>query len=381
MSTPASGTDRTPGREGSAAGAEIRRAARIPPGGRSGGLKAIQIPLLLLAVFYTLALASSLFVPLVLTVLLALVFSPVVDRLERWHVPRLLGAGAVVALLISALVYAVSSSVDPIEEWVAEAPRMLRQLERKVYPIKQTVEEVSRTAEQVDRITSVGEGDAGDDRTVRVQSVSFRDIVYSNAQGLVTGLVMVTFLLYFFLSWGRVLLARVGGLLGDDHQQRRFLVVATTLEVEVSKYLLTITVINLALAGAVAAALYLLGMPNPLLWGAVAGLLNFAPYLGSLVTAVLIGGAAVLAFDSLAHAALVVSVFVALTVLEGQIVTPLVLGRRLALNPLVVFLSVIFWFWLWGVMGALMAVPLLISLKIMGDHIGALQPVARLAGR
>jgi predicted PurR-regulated permease PerM len=240
---------------------------------------------------------------------------------------------------------------------------------------------VNKTAEQVDRIATVGDGATATAKTVRIQTVSLRDVIYTNAQGLVVGLVMVTFLLYFFLSWGRVLLIRIGELIGDKGQQKRFLLLANSVEIEVSKYLFTVTLINIGLASAVAALLYLLGMPNPLLWGAVAGLLNFVPYLGSLLTAVLIGGAALLTFDGLAESVMVVAIFGGLTILEGQIITPLVLGRRLALNPLVVFLSVVFWFWLWGVMGALMAVPLLIILKIIGDHVSALQPVAGLAAR
>jgi predicted PurR-regulated permease PerM len=343
--------------------------------------KSMQGMLLVLAVIYTLYLARSFFMPLVLAMLLAFVLAPVVQWLERRHVVRAISAGGVVVLLVTALGYAVTMSIDPIEDWVKQAPTMLNRLERKVYPIKKTVEQVSKTAEQVDRIATVGDGAASSAKTVRVQSVSLRDVIYSNAQALIVGLVMVTFLLYFFLSWGRVLLIRIGELIGDKGQQKRFLVLANTLEIEVSKYLFTITLNNMGLAAAVAAALYLLGMPNPLLWGAVAGLLNFVPYMGSLLTAVLIGGAALLTFDGLAESAMVVAVFGGLTIFEGQILTPLILGRRLALNPLVVFLSVVFWFWLWGVMGALMAVPLLIVLKIIGDHVSALQPVARLAGR
>jgi predicted PurR-regulated permease PerM len=343
--------------------------------------KSMQGMLLVLAVIYTLYLARSFFMPLVLAMLLAFVLAPVVQWLERRHVVRAISAGGVVVLLVTALGYAVTMSIDPIEDWVKQAPTMLNRLERKVYPIKKTVEQVSKTAEQVDRIATVGDGAASSAKTVRVQSVSLRDVIYSNAQALIVGLVMVTFLLYFFLSWGRVLLIRIGELIGDKGQQKRFLVLTNTLEIEVSKYLFTITLNNMGLAAAVAAALYLLGMPNPLLWGAVAGLLNFVPYMGSLLTAVLIGGAALLTFDGLAESAMVVAVFGGLTIFEGQILTPLILGRRLALNPLVVFLSVVFWFWLWGVMGALMAVPLLIVLKIIGDHVSALQPVARLAGR
>ena len=153
------------------------------------------------------------------------------------------------------------------------------------------------------------------------------------------------------------------------------------LEGEVSKYLATIALINFCLGIIVAAVLFAFGMPNPLLWGAAAALFNFIPYLGGMTTAILLGATALLTFDGFAVPVLVVASFIGLTIIEGQIVTPLRLGKRLALNPLVVFLSVVFLFWLWGVLGALMAVPMLITLKLIGDQVESLRPISVIAGR
>ncbi len=332
--------------------------------------------LVALAVIYTLALAQKFFVPVTLAFLLSLVLAPIVRWLVRHHVPRTLSAGIVVLALVSGLSYGIAGAIEPVSNWVEQAPRILRQLERKVYPIKKTVEEVGKTAEQVDRIASFNS-----EHTVEVKGLSFRDILYANARGLITSSVVATFLLYFILSWGRQILIRVSKLLDEHDQKHRLLELSLILEGEVSKYLFTITVINVGLGAVVAAVLYVFEMPNPLLWGAVAGLFNFIPYMGSLVTLVLLGATALLTFNDLAIPALMVAAFTGLTVFEGQVITPLVLGRRLALNPLVVFLSVVFWFWLWGVMGALMAVPMLITLKLIGDRVEALQPIAVVAGR
>jgi predicted PurR-regulated permease PerM len=332
--------------------------------------------LMSLAVIYTLALAQKFLVPVTLAVLLSLVLAPVVRWLERFHVPRTLGAGFIVLMLLSALSYGLASSVEPVSNWFEHAPRILRQIEQKVYPIKKTVEEVSKTAEQVDRIASISTT-----QTVEVKGISFRDVLYANARGLITGTVMTALLLYFLLAWGRFMLMRVIGLLDEHDRRQRYLELSSILEGEVSKYLFTITLINFVLGTVVAAALYAFGMPNPLLWGAVAALLNYIPYLGGMVTASLLGVTALLTFEGLSLPALVVAAFAGLTILEGQILTPLVLGRRLALNPLVVFLSVVFWFWLWGVMGALMAVPMLITLKLIGDRVEAMRPIAVIAGR
>ena len=235
---------------------------------------------------------------------------------------------------------------------------------------------MSKTAEQVDRIASVST-----EESIEVKGISFRDMLYTNARGLVTGTVMTTFLLYFLLSWGRVILMRIMQLHDEHHQRQRDLELVTILEAEISRYLFTITLINVGLGAVVAATLYTFDIPHPLLWGVIAALLNYIPYLGGLVTAVLLGATALLTFDGLAVPALVVATFAGLTIFEGQIVTPLLLGRRLALNPLVVFLSVIFWFWLWGVMGALIAVPILITIKLISDRVESMRPIALIAGR
>jgi predicted PurR-regulated permease PerM len=336
----------------------------------------LLLGLVALAVLYTLVLAQSFFVPLFLAFLLSLVLAPIVRWLEWLHMPRTLGAGIIVLLLLSGLSYGVASSLEPVSNWVEQAPRLLRQLEHKIYPIKKTVEEVSKTADQVDRIASVST-----EESVEVKGISFRDMLYTNARGLVTGTVMTTFLLYFFLSWGQVMLMRVMQLHNENRQRQRHLELATFLESEISKYLLTITLINVGLGAVVASALYAFDIPNPLLWGVIAALLNYIPYLGGLVTAVLLGATALLTFDGLAVPALVVATFAGLTIFEGQIVTPLLLGRRLALNPLVVSLSVIFWFWLWGVMGALMAVPILITIKLISDRVESMRPIGHIVGR
>jgi predicted PurR-regulated permease PerM len=349
-------------------------------GTESHDLNPVVIRLLLilvsLAVLYTLVLAQKVLAPLALAFLLSLVLAPIVRWLEWLHLPRTLGAGLIVLLLLSGLSYGVAGSIEPVSNWVEQSPRILSQLEHKIYPIKKTVEEVSKTAEQVDRIASVST-----EETVEIKGISFRDMLYANSRGLATGTIMTTFLLYFLLSWGRVMLLRVTKLFDQHHQRERYLELATFLEGEISKYLFTITLINVGLGIVVAATLYAIGMPNPLLWGVIAALFNYIPYLGGLVTAVLLGATALLSFDGLAVPAVVVAAFAGLTIFEGQIVTPLLLGRRLALNPLVVFLSVVFWFWLWGVMGALMAVPMLITIKLISDRVDSMRAISLIAGR
>lgn len=365
-----------PGADAGDADRTARPPQQTTPPAESRLVPRLLMGLLALAVIYSLAMAQRIAIPIALAFLLSLVLAPVVRWLERLHLSRGLGAGAVVLVLLSGLGYGVTSFIDPVTGWMDRAPSMLRQLERKIYPIKKTVEEVSKTAEQVDRIASVGAKD-----TVKVQGLSFKDMLYSNARGLTTGLLMTTFLLYFFLSWGQALWLKVARLIHHTEHRNQFLELSRVLEGEVSRYLLIITTINLGLGVAVAATLFAFGVPDPVLWGTAAALLNFVPYVGSLLTALLIGVTSLLAFDGLTMPGLVVACFMLLTTLEGQVITPLVLGQRLSLNPLVVFLAVVFWFWLWGVAGALMAVPMLITVKLVGDRVPPLRPFAVVTSR
>lgn len=332
--------------------------------------------LLALAFIYTLAIGRTFFVPIMLAFLTSLVLFPPVRWLERHKVPRAIGAGAVVALLLFSLGVGLSAAIAPMNAWFEQAPRVFRQIERKISPLKKTVQEVNKAADQVDRIASVSA-----DKTIEIKDVSYKDMLYDNAGAVVTGASMTTLLLYFFLSWGGVLVKRIADLLDERGRRRQFVELTKILEGELSKYLATITAINFCLGVVVAGTLYAFGMPNPLVWGGAAAVLNFIPYLGSVVTASALGVTALLTFDGYLQPALVLAAFFALTTLEGQVITPSLLGRQLALNPLMVFLSVVFWFWLWGVPGALMAVPILITFKLAGDRIAATRAIAAMFRR
>ncbi len=149
---------------------------------------------------------------------------------------------------------------------------------------------------------------------------------------------------------------------------------------DISLYLLTVTMINAGLGVAVGTAMYGLGMPNPILWGVMAGCFNFIPYLGAIASAIVLTLVASVTFDQLGHILLVPVVFIVLNELEGMIVTPAVVGKRLSLNPVAIFIWLLLWGWLWGIPGTLLAVPLLAVIKIICDNITALAPIGEFLG-
>lgn len=332
--------------------------------------------LFVLAVFYTLYFARPFLMPLVLAVLLNLLLSPVVQLLRRWRVPAWLAAGVVVLLLVAVLLGSVYMLLDPALEWLDRAPETLArieaQLERLRGPVERATQEMERLAQ------SAG---AGADRTVQVQGTSLSESILDRAQEVGAGAVVVLALLFFFLASGDLFLRKLIRVLPTLDDKKRAVDIARTLQREISVYLATVTLINACLGLAVGVVMHLLGMPNPALWGVMATILNFVPYLGAVVGIAVVAVVGALTFGSPGEMLLPPLAYFLLTGGEGYFLTPAIHGRRLTLNPVMILLGLVFWGWLWGVVGAVLAVPMLATAKIFCDHIRPLAPVGELLGR
>lgn len=334
--------------------------------------------LFVLALLYTSYVARVFVVPLILALLLEMLFSPLVRRLRRLRVPPALSAAVIVALLVGVVGGGVYSLSAPATEWVARAPQSLERLEAKARILRRPLERFTRTAARVEELAAVD----GADKTleVRVKNGSLTGVLFGETQDILGSALVVVVLLYFLLASDDLFLAKVLRTLPRLQDKKRAVQIARETEDHVSRYLVATTLVNIAFGLVVAGALALMGLPNPLLWGVIAGVTNFVPYLGAVATAVVIGLAALLQFDDTGYALLVPAVFLVLNALEGYVLTPMLVGRRLMLNPVVVFVGVLFWGWIWGIAGAVMAVPLLATFKIFCDHIEGLAPVSELLG-
>ena len=334
--------------------------------------------LLLLAVFYTLYFARALFLPIVLAILLSFVFAPTMRFLRRLHIPEVAGAGLIVAALLGTVGIGIYTLADPASEWLEKAPTLMRQIEAKIRVLKKPVEEVSEATKRVEEITSVGQDNV---RTVQVQQKPLASLILSETSEFLFGAISTFILLLFLLASGNLFLQKIVRTLPRLEDKKRAVEVAREMESEISTYLFTIALINTGLGAATAGAMYLLGMPNPLLWGVMVALLNFVPYVGDLVSITVLAVVALMTFDNLGHAVLVPVVYYVLTATEGQLITPMILGRRFTLNPVVIFISLMFWGWLWGIPGALLAVPFLVTMKIFCDHVEPLSKFGEFLGR
>jgi len=198
--------------------------------------------------------------------------------------------------------------------------------------------------------------------------------------GAGAAIVVTIILLYFLLASGNLFLQKLVRVLPRFKEKRTAVTIVHQIEKDVSLYLLTVTMTNACLGVAVGAAMYGLGMPNPALWGVMVGCFNFIPYLGDIASTTVLTLVASLTFDQLGRILLVPAVFFALTSLEGMIVTPLVVGNRLSLNPVAIFIWLLLWGWLWGIPGTLLAVPLLAITKIICDNIAPLTSIGEFIG-
>lgn len=353
-------------------GEQLARA--LPPSARTLAL----LGLLLIAVGCVLYLARVVFIPLTFALMLSFLLSPAVTWLEHRRLPRSVGAALVVTLLLGAGTFAAVELATPAADWISRSPGVLQTLERKVRPWRRPVKSVSELAQRVERITQVDERKAPQEVTLEKPGIlsTALDTVWAVAAGALVTL----FALYFTLLSGDVLLARVIAWV-PDLSQRRTAEVILSIQRGMSRYLRTVFVINSCVGCAIAVAMYWLHMPNPFLWGALALILNFVPYLGPFVGILTVGAVALVSFDNAAQTLWPPLFYLGLATVEGNMLTPLILGRTTKLDPLVLFVWLLFWGWLWGIAGAIVAVPLLMLIKLMCERSQVLGPVAALISR
>ncbi|MDT8386560.1 MAG: AI-2E family transporter [Thiogranum sp.] len=339
-------------------------------------MRMVMVSLLVLALLAALYVGRPVLLPMAMALLLSFLLRPVVRRLARWHVPLPLSSVLLVLLIASALAVSILSLREPASQWLLEAPRALQQLQYRIDGLTQSMEDVKAAAAEMEKLGQIG--DESSAPTVTLEQSGFNERLLLHTGELVVGIFTTLILLFFILGWGERLYRNVISSLPHFHEQRQVVEIAQEIEEAIARYLATITVINLLLGAVVAAVMYLIGMPNPVLWGVVTALLNYMPYLGPAVTAVILGMVALLTYPSIGQALLVPVLFLSITSLEGYVITPMAVGTRLTLNPLLIFVSLMFWFWLWGIVGALLTVPILVCVKVTLERVGTAKSVARI---
>ncbi|MBR1293272.1 MULTISPECIES: AI-2E family transporter [Bradyrhizobium] len=327
--------------------------------------------LLTLAVLAAIHVASSIILPVVLAFVLQLILHPVVHLLERIGLPRAIGALLAILVVVGALVGFVAALSLPAASWAEKLPEGLPRLETHLVVLKRPIEALQKVIQQAEHVADAPEKKGA---TVSVRSdLGLTGALFAGTRAVIDGLFTTVLVLYFLLVAGDVFLRRIVEVLPSFRDKRQAVDISQQIEADISAYLLTITTMNAAVGAATAVAMYFCGLGDPLLWGAAAFLLNYVPILGPLLGTVIFLLAGMLSFDSLWWALLPPALYFCIHLAEGETLTPMLLARRFTLNPVLVILSLVFWFWMWGVPGAILAVPMLAILKIVSDRVRPLR--------
>jgi predicted PurR-regulated permease PerM len=352
----------------------MRAARRV-----SRHLRAIRLILnfsLLLALVYTITIGKTVLIPLVLAAFIGLALNPIVAGAARFRLPRWLTASVVMLMLGGVLFGGVTALSTPAMNWFHQAPEAIRTFAPKIKPMTRQLEAASRATQS---LVGGAAPRANAPRSTEM-AVTAWDILQT-APKILASVLTVALLVFFFLIYGDELLRRAVEVSPTFKQKRHTVSLIRSIQVEVSSYLLLTAAINTTLGAITAGMLWLYGVPDPLLWGAVAALANFIPYVGAITTTTLLALVGLLHFPTVGEALLPALTFAGITACEGNLITPLLQGRRMRLSPVAILLWLLIWGWLWGIPGALLAVPMLTTTKLVTAKLRGWEWFAHIVGR
>ncbi|WP_408640836.1 AI-2E family transporter [Salinimonas lutimaris] len=345
--------------------------------------------LVILAVIYTFYLAKSLLIPLFFSAFIALLLSPLVSIARKFYVPRTISAAALMALLVAPFTFLGLELAEPAERWMESLPKIAAEITEEIDEFSHHLDTEKPVAEApVEEDKSFFDWFGDDDEKqqepepkqdsnsvtekIKQSGIEMGLTLFGNAPLLLAQLLACIVFIFFLLVYGPGLFNVFIKNFPVVTNKRRALILVHHIQKELSGYIVTISMINACLGLATAAVFTYLNVDDALLWGALVALMNFVPYLGGLASCTILLVAGVVQFGLVSAAFLPAGLFLAINVIESQLVTPAVLGRSMQLNPLMIILWLSIAGWLWGVVGVLLAVPILMSFKIILENLGVL---------
>ena len=337
------------------------------------------------AVIFLLYFGHEFFVPVAVAMLLSILGRPLVRWLERRRLATPAGATLVLVLGLAAAGAAGFGLSVPVRSWAGKLPQSLAAARAKLADLRRPVQQLDEAASQLanpsappERPATSGPRQAEPPPAPRAPALLGRAVGVTT--GVIAALLEVVLLTWLILASGDLFYEKLLRLLPAAADRRAASKVVTDTETAVVGYLVATALINVGQALAVGGALWLIGMPDPALWAVLTFALEFIPYLGGAVMVGLLAIVAFTTFDGLGRALAAPGSYLAITTLQNNLVSPLVYGRRLRLNPVAVFVGVLFWWTLWGVPGAFLAVPVIATAKVLGDHLPGLRPLGEFLG-
>jgi len=340
-------------------------------------IRSLIVGLFILVGIYALYFARDFFMPVVLAFFLTLTLSPVVRQLKGYGIPEVVASPLVILVSAGLMVGAGYLLSTPVVDLIANAPKIGEQFDDRFRHLKAPVDRFLAVLRELQSLTDAREPGV---QRVSVQQPGILSQAAGDLLSVATSFAIVLVLSLLLLASGNLFYEKIIQSFASLSEKKRALRVVYDIEREVSRYLFTIAVINAGLGTVIGLGLWALGVPDPLVWGVAAALLNFLPYIGPILTISLVAIISIVTFPSLSYALLAPGFVIVCAIMEGQFVTPAVIGRRLEINYVAIFLAIAFWSWLWGFAGALMAVPLLVVTKVFCDNFESLRHVGNFLG-
>ena len=328
-----------------------------------------------LLLLYALYLLGEVVVPIIVAFMLSMALNPALEFLTRFHIPKFVAALLIVLVGFGFLFSIAFVLSGPTSAWLAKAPESMTRLQTRLADVIKVTETIQKAGQQVGKISS-----ETSTPTVAGKGPPISTFLFSGTRALITSLLTTALLLFFLLVAGDLFLRRIIEILPTMTDKKQAVAISNEIQRTVSGYLATITLMNLAVGLLTGIAAYFCGLGDPLMWGAIAFLLNFAPIFGPVIGVCVFTLAGLLTFESLWHAFLPAGLYLAIHIAEGESITPMLLARRFTLNPVLVIISLVFWYWMWGVAGAILAVPLLATLKLVCDRVEPLMAFGHFLG-
>src|SRR5450759_4532215 len=326
--------------------------------------------LFVLALLATAYVASEIVLPLIFAIILKLLLQPSLSILERWHVPRTIASLLLILTLFATIVGLGAAISGPARTWAAKLPEGIPRLEERLSFMREPINTLQRFLQQVE---DFGGTAPSPNAAASARGPTLLSKLFTGTRNFASGFFTTVLFLFFFLVSGDIFLHRLVEILPRFSNKRQVVEISQQIESDISAYLATITVMNAAVGIATAMTMWLTGVGDPILWGTVAFLLNYVPILGpalGLFTFILAG---LLTHDVLWQSLLPAGLYFGFHLIEGETVTPMLLARRFTLNPVLVIISLAFWFWMWGIPGVILSMPMLAITKIICDR---LKPLA-----
>jgi predicted PurR-regulated permease PerM len=322
--------------------------------------------LFVLALLTAAYVAREIVLPLVFAIILKLLLQPALRILERLHVPRMLAALLLILALFGTIVGLGTAISGPAGTWAAKLPEGIPRLQERLSFMREPIDTLQRFLRQVEDFGGTG---SSPNAAASTRGPTLLTRLFTGTRNFASGFFTTVLFLFFLLVSGDIFLHRLVEILPRFSSKRQVVEISQQIESDISAYLVTITIMNAAVGIAMALAMWLTGVGDPILWGTVAFLLNYVPILGTALGVLIFLLAGLLTIDSLWQALLPAALYLGFHLIEGETVTPMLLARRFTLNPVLVIISLVFWFWMWGIPGAILSVPMLAITKIICDRV------------